>query len=93
MARHGDSVITLLRHLAVLGSIPLGGPHSPSLPIGISADDIRELLVALKSEHLVYDDPLPIDMNSPLQIAMRPAVWRISPGIEPFLDEILSEYE
>jgi hypothetical protein len=93
VTRHGDSVILLLRHLAVLGSVPFGMAHSPSLPVGMSAVDTVTLLVALKSENLVYDEPVPVDMCSPLQIAIRPSVWRVSPGIEPFLDEILAEYE
>ena len=84
VTRHGESVILLLRHLAVLGSVPFGMAHSPSLPVGMSAVDTLTLLVALKSENLVYDDPFPVDISSPLQMAMRPAVWRVSPGIEPF---------
>jgi hypothetical protein len=90
---HGDSTILVLRHLAVLGSIPFGAAHSPSLPTGMNAIETMQLLVALKLENLVCDDPIPVDVNSPLQMAMPHCVWRISPGIEPFLDEILCEYE
>jgi hypothetical protein len=85
--------IKLMRHLKLIGSLALGVASAPNLPAGMDHSETLKSLKLLKAEGIVYDEPLPIDMSSPLAVMMAPAIWRISPGIEPFLDEILCEYE
>jgi hypothetical protein len=89
VTRHGDRVVTLLRHLKLMGAIVFGFGATPSLPDGMNHSETLELLKLLKAEKIVYDEFVPVDMSSPLTRMMTPAIWRISPGIEPLLDEIL----
>jgi hypothetical protein len=72
-----------------MGAIVFGFGATPSLPDGMNHSETLELLKLLKAEKIVYDEFVPVDMSSPLTRMMTPAIWRISPGIEPLLDEIL----
>jgi hypothetical protein len=88
IGRHGDPAIRLLRHLRLVGYIAFGR-SAPNLPAGMESSGVRELLALLKTDGLVFDETMDYDISSPLQQMFIPRVWRISPGIEPLLDEIL----
>ena len=93
VADNESQSIKLLRHIKLIGSLALGVASAPNLPAGMDHSETLKSLKLLKAEGIVYDEPLQIDTSSPLAMMRAPAIWRISPGIEPFLDEILCEYE
>ena len=89
ITRHGDRVVTLLRHLKLMGEIVFGVGAAPSLPDGMNHSETLELLKLFKVEKIVYNELIQVDRSSPLARILAPCIWRISPGIEPLLDEIL----
>jgi len=86
---HGQLVVVLLRHMKLMGEIVFAVRTAPNLPEGMNYSQTVELLKVLKTENIVYDEATEYDTSSPLARMRESSVWRISPGIEPILDEVL----
>jgi hypothetical protein len=75
--------------MKLMGAIVFAVRTAPNLPEGMNYSQTVDLLKVLKAENIVYDEATEYDINSPLARMMESSIWRISPGIEPILDEVL----